>query len=269
MIIKPITFENKYVLFNYKDSETDLGKNYREKYGFDFGEYRLTTDYNFNTETTELFKDIPTSVVNTDYTLSLINLVGGNILYSFPSEIFVYNKDKDGKDTDTFGQFYFHNGLANFSNESMLKLVYPVGISDDTNIQKNYQRYFYTVGYTFGNKTSCTTYPKLDVVSGDNLCLFNIPKENFTYNNNYADKTTLYSKYWKNYIDERYSIQNKLVTCYITLTPTDWINFRFSRFIKIDGIIYMINKIYDYNIEVPEPTKVDLISITNISGYTS
>ena len=30
--IKPITFENKYVLFNYKDSDTNLGKKYKEKY---------------------------------------------------------------------------------------------------------------------------------------------------------------------------------------------------------------------------------------------
>lgn len=269
MIIKPITFENKYVLFNYKDSDTDLGKTYREKYGFDFGEYRLTTDYNFNTETKELFDKIPTSIVNTDHTLSLTNLALGNILYSFPNETFIYNKDKEGKNVDIFGQFYFHNGLANFNNETMLKLVYPVGISDDTKLQKNYQRYFYTFGYSFSNKTSCTTYPNLDVVYGNNMILFNIPKENFTYNNNYAGKTTLYTRYWKNYLDERYSIQNKLVTCYITLTPTDWMNFEFNHFIMIDGIIYMVNKIYDYNIEVPEATKVDLISITNTSGYTS
>ena len=103
----------------------------------------------------------------------------------------------------------------------------------------------------------------------NNMILFNIPKENFTYNNNYAGKTTLYTRYWKNYLDERYSIQNKLMTCYITLTPTDWMNFEFNHFIMIDGIIYMVNKIYDYNIEVPEATKVDLISITNTSGYTS
>ena len=36
--ITPITFENKYVLFDYKDSETKLGKEYKEKYGVNYGE---------------------------------------------------------------------------------------------------------------------------------------------------------------------------------------------------------------------------------------
>ena len=29
----------KFVLFNYDDNETQLGKEYKEKYGYDFGEY--------------------------------------------------------------------------------------------------------------------------------------------------------------------------------------------------------------------------------------
>ena len=42
-IIKPVTFDNKYVLFNYDDSKTNLGVMYKEKYGFNYGDYRLTT----------------------------------------------------------------------------------------------------------------------------------------------------------------------------------------------------------------------------------
>jgi hypothetical protein len=52
------------------------------------------------------------------------------------------------------------------------------------------------------------------------------------------------------------------------LTPKDWTEFKFNKFITIDGVLYMVNKIYDYNIETPEPTKVDLITITDITGYT-
>lgn len=267
IIIKPITFDNKYILFNYEDNKTQLGNEYRDKYGFDFGEYRLTTDYNFNTDTTELFKGTKskTSITNTDNVLSFINLAKHNIVYSFPNELFIYNRDKDNKQVDIFGTFYYHNGLSEFNRESTLGLIYP-RISDDSNFQQTNNTYAYTAiqsDYSLVN-----TYPKLDIVYGDNLCLFNIPKENYTYLNNYDGKSSIYTRYWENYLNERYNIQNKVVTCYLTLTPKDWTDFRFNRFIKIDGVLYMVNKIYDYNIETPEPTKVDLITITDIKGYT-
>ena len=267
IIIKPITFDNKYILFNYEDNKTQLGNEYRDKYGFDFGEYRLTTDYNFNTDTTELFKGTKskTSITNTDNVLSFINLAKHNIVYSFPNELFIYNRDKDNKQVDIFGTFYYHNGLSEFNRESTLGLIYP-RISDDSNFQQTNNTYAYTAiqsDYSLVN-----TYPKLDIVYGDNLCLFNTPKENYTYLNNYDGKSSIYTRYWENYLNERYNIQNKVVTCYLTLTPKDWTDFRFNRFIKIDGVLYMVNKIYDYNIETPEPTKVDLITITDIKGYT-
>lgn len=267
LIIKPITFENKYILFNYEDNKTQLGNEYRDKYGFDFGEYRLTTDYNFNTDTTELFKSTKskTSITNTDNVLSFINLSKHKIVYSFPNELFIYNRDKDNKQVDIFGAFYYHNGLSEFTTESTLGLIYPK-ISDDSNFQQTNNTYTYTVIQS--DWSSVNTYPKLDIVYGNNLCLFNAPKENYTYLNNYDGKSTIYTRYWENYLNERYNIQSKVVTCYLTLTPKDWTDFRFNKFIKIDGVLYMVNKIYDYNIETTEPTKVDLITITDIKGYT-
>lgn len=267
IIIKPITFNNKYVLFNYEDNKTKLGNEYRDKYGYDYGEYRLTTDYNFNSDTTELFGDkkLKTSITNTDNILSWTNIYDNKkIVYSFPAEIYVYNKDKEKKQVDTFGNFYYHNGNALFDTTPALCLR-PVKLSDDTILQQSTNTYCYSQGYNYAD---ITTYPKLDIVYGDKLCLFNVPKENYTYINNYGGKSTIYSRYWENYLNERYNIQNKVVTCYLALTPKDWTDFRFNKFIKIDGILYMVNKIYDYNIETSEPTKVDLITITDISGYT-
>ena len=266
VIIKPITFENKYVLFNYTDDKTKLGETYKEKYGLNFGEYRLNTDYNFNDKTTKLFDGIKNSIINTDNVLSWTNLYDNKrIVFSFPNEIYVFCKDKNDKYSDVFGRFFYHNGLTNFSTESGLNMR-SVMISDDTNLQGGTNTFFYSQSY---NGVSVNTYPKLDIIYGKNMCLFNIPKENFTYVNNYSDKESVYYRYWKNYIDERYSIQNKLITCYLTISPKDWLYFDFNKFIKIDGVLYMVNKIYDYNIENVEPTKVDLVTITNLRGYVN
>lgn len=265
--IKPITFENKYVMFNYKDSETKLGKEYKEKFGVNYGEYRLITDYNFNDDTTELFNDIKQAFVNTDNCLSFLNLGNHKIIYSLPNEITVYNKDKDNKQVDVFGSFFFHNGLANWSNETALNLIYPVKVSDDSNYMQYNNTYFYTFLQTDYN--TLTTYPKLDVVYGDNMCLFNIPKENYTYLSNYYDKKSIYYNFWKSYINERYNIQNKLITCYVTFTPEMWNEFDYNQFVIVDNQLCFVNKIYDYDITNNESTKVDLITIQDVSGYTS
>lgn len=266
-VITPITFENKYILFNYKDSESKLAKEYKEKYGINYGEYRLVTDYNFNTETTKLFSDIPQSITNTDNVLSFLNLAQHNIVFGFPSEIFVYNKDKEKKQTNIFGSFYFHNGLANFNNELSLNLVYPVKISDDSAFMKNNDNYFYT--FLQSDYTMSDTYPKLDIVNGNNMCVFNIPKDNYTYLNNYGNKKSIYSNFWVNYLDERYNIQNKKITCYMLLKPQDYNQFKWNNLIQIGKQICIVNKIYDYDITNNQPTKVDLITIQDITGYTT
>jgi len=85
-------------LFNYDNNDSKLYKDYKTKYGINYGEYRLVTDYNFNNETTKLFDKVTPSIVNTDNVLSWTNINDNHkIVYSFPNEIYVYNKDKENK----------------------------------------------------------------------------------------------------------------------------------------------------------------------------
>jgi hypothetical protein len=116
---------------------------------------------------------------------------------------------------------------------------------------------------------SCSTYPKLDIVNGDNLCVFNVPKENYTYLNNYSGKHSIYYNLWEKYVNERYNVQNKIVTCYLRITPQLWSNFKYTKFARIENQIYFVNKIYDYDITSATPTKVDLITIQSIDSYTT
>ena len=266
-IITPVTLENKYLLFNYDDNKTKLGSDYKDKYGVNYGDYRLITEYNFNSETKKLFDKIKTSIINTDSVLSWTNLYNyRQIVYSFPNELYVYNKDKDNKQVDIFGAFYFHNGIASFSNEEALHLR-SVHISDDTVFQQVNNTYFYT--QAADTTLTCNYYPLLDIVRGNNMCLFNIPQENHTYLNNYSGKSTIYNNFWEKYINERYNIQNKKITCYVILTPTEYNQFKWNKFVKIGNQLCIVNKIYDYDMTSNQPTKVDLITIQDINGYTT
>lgn len=266
-IVTPITFDKKYVVFNYDDNKTKLGGAYKESWGINYGEKKIITQYNFNDDIQKLFnKKITASITNTDFSLSWTNLYDYNkISYSLPAEIFPYAKDKDNKQTNNFGAFYFHNGKRNFDTTATLRMR-DVKVSDDTAFQQSNDTYYYSQGQ---NGSSVTTYPAIDIVYSDNekLCLFNKPMENFTYAKNLGNSFGIYDMFWKIYINERYNIQNKQVTCYLKLKPIDFTNFEYRNFVQINNMIYFVNKIYDYDITSSQSTKVDLITIQDVASY--
>ena len=91
--------------------------------------------------------------------------------------------------------------------------------------------------------------------------------KNYTYVlDNYTNCDGNYHNFWENYLNERYSKQNKIVTCYLKLTQQDFANFRYNNFIRIENQLYMVNKIYDYQLNENISTKVDLITIQDIKG---
>lgn len=265
--IQPITFDKKYVLFNYEKYETELNKQYNEKFGLNFGEYRLTTDYEFNTDEKELFKYSKVTIPSTDLCLSWTNLYDNlSIIYTLPAEITAYNKDEDKKNVNVFGSMLFYKGLADFDRTSAMR---PVNITDDTDFQMFNHTYFYTQNGQDGRYIKTYKYPVLDIVVNDNLCTFTIPSENYTYITGSYDNTNgIYKNFWEHYLNERYNKQNKIVTCYLRLTPQDFAQFEYNNFVKIQNQLYMVNKIYDYHIDENVPTKVDLITIQDIKGYT-
>lgn len=265
--IQPITFENKYLLFNYEKYETELNKQYNEKYGRNYGEYVLTTEYEFNTEEKKLFKYSKTTIPSTDLCLSWTNLYDNlKIIYTLPAEITAYNKDDDKKNVNVFGAMLFYKGIEKFDTTSAMRTVH---ITDDTDFQLLNQTYFYTQNGQDGRYIKTFKYPVLDIVANGNLCTFAIPNENYTYIPNSYDNTNgIYKNFWEKYLNERYNKQNKIVTCYLRLTPYDIANFQYNNFVKIENQLYMVNKIYDYQIDENQTTKVDLITIQDVNGYT-
>lgn len=267
--IKPITFENKYLLFNYNGIDTKLNKDYTEKYGVRYGEYKLTTDYEFNTETKKLYDGIYNSIPSSDTVLSWSKIYNElSIVYTIPAEILPNNKDKDNKCMDLFGSIFIYNGLSIWDTDSGLR---NVKLTDDTTLQTINNLYFYTQDSEGDkNRISVETYPLLDI-KGDNIniCTFTTPSENYTYKkDNYDNAMGIYKNFWENYLNERYNKQNKIVTCYLRLTPYDIANFKYNNFVKIENQLYFVNKIYDYCIDENVATKVDLITIQDIEGYT-
>ena len=263
--ITPVTWENKYVLFDYKDDESALAKKYKEANGYNYGELNIETNYQFNTETTKLFEsDLLPSIIYISSDLSWISLYGKEeIIYTTSNNQLVANNDENNKEIDNgFYKFVFPILNQPYDPDEDLR---PWKVSDDTFEQAANKKYYYA-GDNSNYAIAVSGYTMPSFTYKDCSVGYNTPVIRYS---NDSFGTSIYNGFWANYIAERYNTQNKIVTCYLKLTPSDYANFDFNHFITIENQLYMVNKIYDYDITSTESTKVDLITIQNIDGYTN
>lgn len=262
--VKPITWENKYILFDYNEDKSALAKQYKDTRGYNYGELRLETNYKFNNETKKIFEGdlLPTIIYNsTDVSwVSLYEL--NDIVYTVSNNQFIDNRDDSGKEIDNgFYRFVFVKLGEKFDQDSNMR---PWKVSDDSMNQTTKQKYYYS-GDNDLYVTSVNSYT-MPSFSFDQYSIgYNTPE--VLYSNDSIGKS-IYDSFWKEYINERYNTQNKIVTCYIKMTPSDFCQFEFNRFLSIGNQIYMVNKIYDYDYS-SNYVKADLITVQNIKAYAS
>lgn len=273
--IEPIVPDSKYLVFNYEDSLTQIGDNYKDDYGLNFGEKRLQTPYNFDTNSKDMFSSIPCPIAASDTFFSWESLYEQRrIRYSCPNEVYVNNKGFEWRQVDTFGQFFFFKKEA-FEQPGMSPLyLRPVHITDDSFEEIRQDTYC----YSYEDKVSVGYYNKLSNVAVESIApgltyrvtnLYNIPARCYEYNTNYNDVRSIYTDFWERYLNERYNRNCKKLTCRIMLKPTDWINFRHNKFVIINNNLFFVNKINNYKINSIEPTEVELFTVNDIHGYTN
>lgn len=76
---------------------------------------------------------------------------------------------------------------------------------------------------------------------------------------------TQFNIYWSAYMAEITDKDSKLLTAKFYLTPLDIFNLDFSKYITIDGVLFRLNKITDYNASMPGDCEVELLKVINTS----
>ena len=274
--IEPVSFASKYVTFNYNDTEGYHYSGYKKKYGVDYGEKKIRTKYNFDTNNTDLFKDkIGPSSISCKSFSTINDLKSWNTLTKLPntpSEInFIDCENDDENAAISINNWYFRSGNVSLDD----KYWHIVDVTDDEITNDKYYWVGNGIYEELGMKPISTNYiptfsPVCKSLNGIKVgCLFNCPNEDYTSDEQISNAKGfyIYDTCWSNYINERYNANNKKITAYIRLTPDDFKNFNFKTFVVIDNQLFAVNKIVDYDIHKPI-TKVELIQVTNITGYT-
>ena len=273
--IETVSFEKKYVLFNSDETGNAIDERYRKELKVGFGDKRITTNFDFNDETDNLFSGVKPLVTSTesylDYSYFQFNGIPKTTRYDEVLPSF-FKKDGDKKtDLNTSGAFAFRGGNADFEGSILMSNR----LSDDSIYQKAKNLYY----YTNIDDIYFDTYPIIDFVYDTETmqygCLFNMPSKVYANEtairpNGYrGDAVFIYDGFWKRYIEERYNVNNKKLTAYFDLTPSDFYMFKFSKFVKIENSLFIVNKISDFDMNGSGSTKVELIGVTDITAYTN
>ena len=274
-ILEPLCFSNRYVNFNVEEGNGEKLKKYYNKYGVGYGSKTINTNYQFNNDETDLYDGIQPSIVATKSQFSkllnnddpsLDSFVGFNTKVK-PNEIYIDNDD-EGSNAGNWGSFYFWNGT--FTPDIQLSKLGSKGpvvyITDDTDYQISHGEYMWNGTGTY--TVECYRLPKISTISYDGWSIhFESPKE-YYFEKPSGNINYIYDNFWKNFIDERYSVQSKKLNAYFYLTPEDYKKINFRQFVKVENTLYHVNRIVDYDFDTNSPTKVELVQVWNTDAYT-
>lgn len=285
-VIEPVVFPSKYIKFNYDGPKGYRYSNYKTKYNAEIGEKKVKTNYDFNTEDTKLFEGINACVSSNRQIIYFNQLLNWDLTTTISGETDLFERLECASEDDksSIGDCCWALRGENYDLDEPGISNDPIIITDDSpNMIMNNEYCWLDVDHIPSGENlvvECHYMPRFSMVftesswhySGNNWGgLFNQPMEDYTKNKVYsaASGRFIYDLIWKEYIDERYNIQNKKLTAYFYLTDNDYFNFKFNQFVTIQDQLFCVNKIYDYAIGEHKPTKVDLIQITNPSVYTT
>lgn len=270
--IIPLSFDSKYLLLQYKDNESYYSKYYKNKYNQEYGIARINTNYEFNSEDKNLIEGTFDGTIMSKEATRM--LIGNDYIFRLDEKILPAYFTLDNNERNPISTSFnllFNNGIKNINN--------PIWVSDSSVIMENENIgggdacWLDLTNTTITNNfaTQISYYPQFSTLSNDGLYSwsFGYPRENYAgwSPSEYPEFSTIYSNFWKNYISEIYNVDNKIVKCYVKLTPNDMCQFSFRNFIKAFGCLWHVNKINNYNPLSDAPTEVEMIKVTNIDAY--
>ncbi len=74
---------------------------------------------------------------------------------------------------------------------------------------------------------------------------------------------TQFNIYYSGYMAEITDKDSKMLTAKFYLTPRDIFELDFSKYVYVDGVLFRLNKITDYNATVPDTCEVRLLKVVN------
>jgi hypothetical protein len=238
--LKPMSEVNaRYYQFAYKPDSDYYGDNYRKKYNQGYGDFIEDTESEFVKET----EKVEVIFAGT----ALYQYLGTDKIYS---AIYKLSNTKQSEDPmDSVIRILQAQKITNRVSWNMLN-------AGDT--LATYNDYGYA-GHLFFDSASFTA-TNLNPTSDIN---FGAPAEIYFRVQQYTS-ANLFNSYWSEYIAEITDKDSKLLTAQIKLNDVDIYNLDFGKLLYIDGSLWRLNRILDYNPIAFQTTKCEFLKVIEL-----
>lgn len=228
--IKPMSeLNSRYFEFNYKDDSDYYNDLYKKRYNLTYGSMKYDSEFEFANEVTKvdlIFSPTPlVGYVGEDKVYSTIFKQSNNVEENIDSNIRVL-------------QTKVVTGVASWA------------IKDGATTLGTQTQYIYA-GH----------FDDPDLPTND--LNFGVPRELFFDLSSGAINVNQFNVYWNSYLAEITDKDSRLLTATFKLSYKDIYQLDFSKLIWLDGNLYRLNKIIDFNASEPDTCKVELLKIIN------
>jgi hypothetical protein len=227
--IKPMSELNaRYFDYKFTKDNDFYNENYNKKYNESYGDRIYDTEYDFSKETDTL-----------------------EVIFA-PSVL--YQKDGTDKIYPAIYKISDNNTKEN-SMDSVIRILQIKKITGRTsyNILSGLAVLDTITNYGYGGHLDDPFAPSNDIN-------FGVPFET-KFNTSGYPIANIFNAYHSDYIAEITSKDSKLLTCSALLNTNDINNLDFSKYIWIDGVLFRLNKVENFNPMEYNTTKISLLKV--------
>jgi hypothetical protein len=231
--IKPMSEINaRYYNYKFKTDNDFYGENYRKKYTEGYGDFIYDTEFDFVKETDNLEVIFAAS--------TLYQATGQDKV--FPA---IYKKSNTNSAEDR---------MDSIIRIMQTKKITGVGSWNIMNTTTNLASY---TSYGYAGHLD-------DPINPTNDINFGAPKE-IQFRPNSYPTTNVFNAFHSPYLAEITSKDSKLLTCFGLLDIVDIFNLDFSKYIWIDGVLFRLNKVENFNPMEYNTTKLSFLKVIDTS----
>jgi hypothetical protein len=227
--IKPMSEVNaRYYNYKFKTDNDFYGENYRKKYSEGYGDFIYDTEFDFVKET---------DVLEVIFAASTLYQATGQDKV-FPA---IYKKSNTNSAEDR---------MDSIIRIMQTKKITGVGSWNIMNTTTNLATY---TSYGYAGHLD-------DPINPTNDINFGAPKE-IQFRPNSYPTTNVFNAFHSPYLAEITSKDSKLLTCFGLLDIVDIFNLDFSKYVYIDGVLFRLNKVENFNPMEYNTTKLSFLKV--------
>ena len=231
--IKPMSEINaRYYNYKFKADNDFYGENYRKKYTEGYGDFIYDTEFDFVKET---------DVLEVIFAASTLYQATGQDKV-FPA---IYKKSNTNNAEDR---------MDSIIRIMQTKKITGVGSWNIMNTTTNLASY---TSYGYAGHLDDPINPQNDIN-------FGAPKE-IQFRPNSYPTTNVFNAFHSPYIAEITDKNSKLLTCFGLLDIVDIFNLDFSKYVYIDGVLFRLNKVENFNPMEYNTTKLSFLKVIETS----